>query len=591
MATDAIEKFAVMDERVVAVAPKFAVSKGSLSVTSAKFSAIGESASQINFQIIVPSQNIYVDRYITIQTTFALGFNINAPALATAAPLAVIGKDLALCAFPFQSALVQNSSLTINDTSVTLDNQTVVNELLRLTDYKMNRGARTCPTKLDVYRNYADGVGSINSPLNTYDTTTAYGEQPNGAFPDLEWVDPNTGLPLTAASYVFGGVTVNTSQIGTTGKYQPVCNTPAGAATDYPVAIKATVTEPLLISPCLFADGFEAEGLFGISNMQLVFNMAANIARVIRTTASVNSFALLANPYTNSSVRCSFLTPSLDMPLPSINSVPYQQFARYLSVNASASIAAGATAEIQSQTITLPSVPDMLLVYAKPIAYTNNQGDFYLPVRGVNVTFDNYTGILSNQTVEQLFRISQRCGLEVDWETFYGKARMDSGAVVPTVGAPLCLQMGVDVPLSAGLAPGVLGSFSLQINMSVQNTGYAAVTGYTLYVTVVNSGFLQSQSGASRLILNPLSEADVVSAEVVSRGTVGRLVGHGFLSRLGSMLSKAVDLYSKSKPAVSAIKGMLPEGKVKDVLGKVGYGMAGGAMPTGGRKMLSERLM
>jgi len=30
------------------------VSKGSLSVTSAKFSAIGESASQINFQIIVP---------------------------------------------------------------------------------------------------------------------------------------------------------------------------------------------------------------------------------------------------------------------------------------------------------------------------------------------------------------------------------------------------------------------------------------------------------------------------------------------------------------------------------------------------------
>jgi hypothetical protein len=599
MATDSIEKFGVMDERIVPTAPKYAVSKGSLSVTSAKFSAIGESASQINFQIIVPSQNIYVDRYITIQTTFGVGFQFNDAGSPAGQPLAIFGQDLALCAFPFQTALVQNSSLTINDTTTTFDNATVATEVLRLVDYKMNRKVRTAPTMLDSYRNYSDAVGAINSPLNGYNSKTTLGEQPNGAYPDVEWAYPagatvggnsvQAGTPLGPGAYVVGGTTVNVTQIGTTGKYQPVASGVPGV---FPVAIRATVTEPLMISPCIFADGTESEGLFGISNIQAVFNIAGNVSRVIRTSLStVQNVALLGNPFTGSNIRCLFLTPSLDLALPSIVSNPYQQFSRYLSVFQSDPIAAGTTDKrIDSATITMPSVPDMMLAYVKPQTYANNEGDYYLPIRSMNITFDNVTGLLSNFTTEQLYRMTQRCGLDVDWETFYGRAKIANGAVVPTVGSPLCAAFGTDVALSAGLAPGVLGSFSLQVSLTVANTG-ATVPGYTLYILVVQSGFIQHSSGSSRIVLNPISEADVVSAEIVSRGVVGRYVGHGFLNRLGSMLSKAVDLYSKTKPAVSAMKGMLPEGKVKDVMGKLGYGMAGGAMPTGGRKMLSDRLM
>ena len=540
-----------------------------------------------------------MDRYITIQTTFAVGFQINDAGTPAGQALAVFGQDLALCAFPFQTALVQNSSLTINDTTTTFDNATVATEVLRLVDYKMNRKLRTAPTMLDTYRNYADGVGAINNPLNGYGSKTTLGEQPNGAYPDVEWAYPagatvggssvQAGAPLGAGAYLVGGVTVPVAQIGATGKYQPVGS---GVATVFPVAIRATVTEPLMISPCIFADGSESEGLFGISNIQAVFNIAGNVSRVLRSSlATIQNVALLGNPFSASNIRCLFMTPSLDLALPSIVSNPYQQFSRYLTVNNADEVPAGTLDKrIESQTITLPSIPDMMLVYAKPQLYGNNEADWYLPVRGINVTFDNVTGLLSNFTPEQLFRITSRCGVDVDWETFYGRAKLSNGAVVPTVGAPFCAQFGTDIPLSAGLAPGVLGSFSLQVAVNVANTG-ATVPGYTLFITVVQSGFLQSQSGSSRIILNPLSEADVVSAEIMSRGVVGRYVGQGFLSRLGSMLSKAVDLYTKSKPAISAIKGALPEGKVKDAMGRLGYGMAGGAMPTGGRKMLSDRLM
>ena len=71
------------------------------------------------------------------------------------------------------------------------------------------------------------------------------------------------------------------------------------------------------------------------------------------------------------------------------------------------------------------------------------------------------------------------------------------------------------------------------------------------------------------------------------------------MDKLGSFLTKAKEVYSATKPAVSAFKGALPEGSVKSALGAVGYGRAGGGGPAGagagaaagGRKSLSARLM
>jgi len=120
-----------------------------------------------------------------------------------------------------------------------------------------------------------------------------------------------------------------------------------------------------------------------------------------------------------------------------------------------------------------------------------------------------------------------------------------------------------------------------------------------LFVVAVNSGFFETLAGSSRIIKGVLSEADIISAEPIaemSRDHLKRVVGAGFFSSLGSILSKAKDIYSASKPAISAIKGMLPEGKIKGALGAVGYGaagagMAGAGLAGAGKKSLSARLM
>jgi hypothetical protein len=164
------------------------------------------------------------------------------------------------------------------------------------------------------------------------------------------------------------------------------------------------------------------------------------------------------------------------------------------------------------------------------------------------------------------------------------------------VGGFLVLKPGQDITLQAGQAPGLIGNFTLQFNATVENTSGANQTP-VLYVITVNSGFFETLAGSSRIIKGVLSEADIISAEPVpevSRDAMERMVGGGFLDKIGSFLSRATDVYQKTKPIVSGVKGLLPEsgmlGKVKTGLSAVGYGQAGAGL-AGGKKSLSARLM
>jgi len=141
----------------------------------------------------------------------------------------------------------------------------------------------------------------------------------------------------------------------------------------------------------------------------------------------------------------------------------------------------------------------------------------------------------------------------------------------------------------------VIGNFVMQYQLTV-DASLCPAGNYTLYTVVFNSGFFQTMAGSSRILKGILSEADVLGAEPeYHKMELARMVGHGFFSKLGSMLSKAVDIYTKAKPVVSGIKGMLPDegalGKVKKGLSTVGFGHVSGGAVTGGRRSLSDRLM
>jgi hypothetical protein len=636
-----IEKLAVLDSRIVQSRPKFAVEKGALSLTNAPFNAIAATSSQHTYNIYVPSENVFVDRKLLWSSTAFMSMTLTQASLPTNGDsLVVPGRDFALAMLPLNS-LCSTISATINDTTSVINSQDVMYPILRLTDYKKNRLVRTAQTMMDKYANYNDAYGTLNNPIGGYDQGTDYDNVPNGASPNLIFTDPaGNALGTASPAYPASGTYAAATYDSVNGV--PVFNSAiaGGAPLVSLIYFKFRSTEPIVLSPFVFSDEYEWDtGLFGLNNIQLIMNFqgASGVSRVVRqcaragrsiTNVAFNTIANAGQVFQQSVVNVQFLTPSLDVPLPPKSVVPYMEFPRYITQFSSGIIPPGQTGQIQSQTITLPSIPDLLIIYVKPSAVGKNDADWYLPLstqldgvaNPLSVNFDNFSGLLSSVSTEQLYNMSVKNGLDMDYASFIGQGKSAGGSYpalaggsvqtpaygnyaarqqgqnIPLVGSVLVLKPSQDITLQSGQAPSLVGNFTLQFNINVKNTSDVQQTPQ-LFVITANSGFFESIRGSSRIIKGVLSEQDIISAPLAPMGVraeLDRMVGGFSFSALGNILSKARDIYSSTKPLVSAVKGLLPEsgflGSVKSGLNTVGYGGASGGA-SGGKKSLASRLM
>jgi hypothetical protein len=616
MATSDIAKEAVFDDRIVQPPPAFGVNKGALSLTAVPYIAISATTSQHTYNINVPSQNIFCARDVDWTSTCPLAVNVGpiTVPLTVNQPVLTFGQDCALTNFPLHS-LVGTMTATINDTTVTMNTSDILKQVLRLTSYAENKKSRTCPTMDDTYQSYNAAYGAFNSPLNGYADSVQPGWVPNGAFPLVVFCD-STGavLPVSSSVGTYTTVVPGTSTPQTVSYVNGVpIRTAANDPNGYSLFMQFTSTEKLVLSPFIFANAAAWEGgLFGINAIQIVCNMVTP-GRVLRSTTqngrTITSVNYNGNNFTNSRMLFQFLTPSIDLPLPPKSAVEYMEYPRYITNFSGLNTAAGAEETLVSQTIVLPQIPDMLLIFCRPPAYTNalgnpdtTQADWMFPPVRISINFDNFAGLLSSHQQVQLYQMAVHNGLDMDYAEWIGSAKLGrTGGNVSTVGGFLVLKPGTDITLQSGQAPGLAGSFTLQYSLTVQNNTAAVATQYQIVTVAVNGGFFESQSGSSRVVKSVLSEADIISAPATTNTeNLRRLVGHGFLSNLGSAASKAYgvfktgrDLYEKSKPLGSAIKALLPAGKAKDVASALGYGSSGGGGVSGGRshKSLASRLM
>jgi hypothetical protein len=683
-----IVKEAVFDDRIVQSRPRYAVEKGALSLTNAPFNAIAATNSQMTFNVYVPSENVYVDRALrwgaearmtmnleNIQSdgttiVWNTGISYAAPALGvfpiSGVPVARLGVDFALRPFPL-NYLCQTMTATINDTTSVINSQDVLLEVMRLTDYKNNKKQRTCPTMLDKYQaNYTniDDQSSINSPLAGYSEAMNIDEVPNGAYPGFYFCKPDGsrvaqtgadsytvtgggagGLPLV--QWFWNGVPL----VSSTTAYNAGAPAPPVAQTTANLYWSFYSVEKLTLSPFVFADDQEHDtGLFGINNIQLIMNFKSGtaLARILATSyaSGLQGTAAAGSDYAetvrvvdgsvgfnsgaqgvwgNPVMNVQFLTPSLDVPLPPKSVVPYMEFPRYITQQQNGTIPSFQPSQLQSQTITLPQIPDLLIIYVKanqvsgfPDPNHPSYADAYLPLASLingaiktplSINFDNFSGLLSSHTTEELYQMSIENGLDMDYPTWSGLVHsatngtgggangaipalaayppVQPGQLRPSVGGFLVLKPSKDITLQPGQAPSLVGNFTLQFNLSVFNS-YPFPVQPTLYVITANSGFFESIRGSSRIIKGVLSEQDIISAPVAAAQThegLKRLVG-GKMSfgSLANAFNKAKDIYNQTKPLVREAKNLLPEGKVKDVMGQMGYGTGAG------RKGLSARL-
>nr|WPF46742.1 MAG: putative major capsid protein [Lake Baikal virophage 11] len=609
-----IAKMAVYDDRIVQQRPAFAVDKGALSLTNTPVSAISQSASQHTYNYYAPSENIFVGRDINWSSTVNLELKVRLNNSAAGGQFPINqalfqpGVDGSLAAFPLNS-LCATMTATINDTTVTINSQDVLTEVLRLTDYKPNRLERTCPTMMDKYQQNYYASGAQNDPISGYTNASHDFEQPNGAWNNIIFTTP-TGTPLVGSQQpaytcangfivnTIDGVPVSTDQgLGVVNGL-------------YSVFLRWRTTEKLCLSPFIFSEEHSQEtGLFGINNIQMQMNMRdPNRCMRLRdayvgTTEklfygggaspstwlpplSYNAF-ISAGPFQDSVLNVQSFTPALDLDLPPKSVVPYMEFPRFISQPLTSAMAAGDVQTLASQTITLPQIPDLLIIYVKALADPSSTavdksldptlpqyGASYLPIEcslngtrtvaPFSLNFDNFSGLLSSATSEQLYHMSIKNGLNMDWNTWSGLAKVSNGAVgssVASVGGFLVLKPGVDVTLQSGQASSLVGNFTLQFSIRVRNTFDFPVQPQ-IFVITANSGFLESIRGSSRIIKGVLSEEDIISAPIASVGTsssLARVVG-GNMMKLATRLGLAGNS-SRSMGAAAAPSAQKGAGK------------------------------
>lgn len=300
-----------------------------------------------------------------------------------------------------------------------------------------------------------------------------------------------------------------------------------------------------------------------------------------------------ASPFINATLYAEFLTPPTSLRMPTRCVLPWSEYP-YYTTNPGTSILPFGSARIQTNTVTLPCVPDLIMLFARPNVVDVNDGDFYLPITNTSWSFNNQQGLLSAYSVEDLFRKSVQNGLtNTSWQQASGLAivgretaqKFSAGelatvlapfnaaalanypaaptkavgelkpmnAMIPklTTGFPIVISPALDLGLGDGLAPGVIGNFSIQVTAVVNNpTSVPQTPGLTMIA--VNTGFFVAEAGVAYFMRGILTEADVAAADAAGAMTVSALQ-----RRVGGSFATAGSTLAAPRHAMTPIGGAL----------------------------------
>lgn len=545
------------------------------------------SNSSVIHSIIAPSTSAVFSRRIYLKWTMDLTFTTAAESQNGGILIKGLGSAAAYDSLRCNpiNAILQTAQMTINNETFSVNVSDHIQALSRYHDYeKLDHEFSLSPSYPDQFLNYSDGATSVRNPLLDY---------------------PDNPRVLPRGSSVW---------------YETV-----QALNNHTTIIRVHVCENLYLSPLIWGRTDNDAGLVGVQTIKFIFNLG----QASRLWSHMYQYANQAEVNQITNISMNFPSaPELLYTFSSVSDVgvkydpmekyvyPYYELVNY-STPQTATLAAGASAQITTANIQLSSVPNKLYLFIaedKNTLLTQNapyKSDTFARINSISVQFNNQTGILSSANAEQLYLMSVANGLNMSWQQYYN-----------SVGSIICLCFGKDVGLPPDLAPGVIGSFQLQITVNFTNQIATTYTNaipsaqkiFMPWVVVVSEGTLTIQNQRFTRAVGILSRSDVVSVAampdvpIVSYMESHSLYGGSFLSGLKSAFSKvgnvvkdvatgAYDL-AKNNPLVSkgrefVVNRMLPPG-VSDLanmgLSKIGLGTTGGAL-SGGRKVRGGKIM
>jgi hypothetical protein len=526
---DSFKAVLIKDARIADITSQevYGVISGGSQSTQQQIAATSASSSSIVFQVQVPSENIVIDRNVLFQTNLSIDIAINNPV--PAGQLALdYGQTDAFQVFPLNS-LFTTSSCTINNTNVSANTQDIFAQITRMNSarelYRYNSTSPSLPDSQ--WGVFSDGVDATNNPLGGFaNNSLDLDFDPRGAFPAVINVQHYNNGALVDDSLVSLGANATGER--------------------WLVNVSTTITEPLFgLSPFTWCDPeFSSQGILGVNNMSLVFNIDASCKRVWSTSNDyISGISIANNSFQNSQLLFTYLSLQPTDVVSTKNVCPYMDYPRFISNTTQAlpawDPALGAQPQIfklTSNSIQLNQVPDKMIIVARlPMSQqTWANTSSFLAIENIVCNFNNQSGILASATQVDLWKMSMRNGSSQNFNEFFGEASVNNGqgtgTYIPTTGAMLVLNPTIDFGLPNYLSAGSQGNFNFQFNLSVYNQFPYPVTP-ELVLICVNSGIMVTSQGVSNLYTGMLTKELVLktneSTEVDPISTIEyqRLVG------------------------------------------------------------------
>ena len=483
-----------------------------------------------NWSINPPSNQTIMDRKLMVRHYIEV----------TADAAFETGTNDALRQFP-ASSIVDVTTLQINGESVSDQTADKLHAMLCFgnTCHDRSKSISTSASMPDAYQDYADCniYGSGKCPLKQYGENSC--EDGRGGFPTFQVVSP------TVRRYV--------------------------------------VTEPIWVSPLFSGIGHQVEGMVNVNQLNLSLRYKTD-------TSLVWSHASTGQPIT--SVTCKFyrapellviyLSPQSLQPIPDVQVLPYMKPQTYIK-NAG-TLVPGDTTTLFSDSIRLSQIPRLVYLFVRHDQPSSGFAtpDSFLSIEAVSVNWNNESGLLASATKQDLFEISSRNGLNVSYPGF-SEYR----------GSVLCLEMGKDVGLPDSQAPGVQGSFTLQVNLTVKNTGALNFNG-DFYLVTMNEGTFSVAQNSARASIGNLSPEIVLAATTaphMSDFSYRSVHGGSFWSGLKNVLGSVASGIGKVAPIAAMLAPELAPviSQVSDVAG-ASQRLLGKGRSVGGSRLVGGSL-
>ena len=474
------------------------------------------SVAPVNAQwsITPPSNQTIVDRFIRVRYYLEI--------TATGGNFVPYSRD-ALRQFPV-SSIIDVTSVSINGEVVSDNTRRKLHAMLTYGNTADDRAKSWSTTTCmpDTYQKYADWAapagGSGRNPLS------AYGENPN---------EP----PRGGFEYESSSATV----------------------------IRVIVTEPLFISPMYQGLGHQEEGFVNVNDLNVNLRFSSDVGRAWSHDSTTAMTSVATTFYQAPELLVTYLTPDMTQPIPELQLLPYQKSNEY--VRTMSSMPAGASATVFSDTIRLSQIPRKLYLWAKRKENVENftTSDSFPSIERVSVSWGNQSSLLASATKQDLFEISRRNGCNLDYPSWSKKR-----------GSVLCLSMGTDIGLSDSEAPGVQGSYNIQVEITFKNNDTAAFDGEFI-LCACNEGVFSLGPNVARASLGNLTPQQVLQANEpgnveVHHAAYADIEGGSFWSSLKNIVHKVASVATPILGAVAPEFAPLAQG----IASATGSGYSGG---------------